>query len=147
MKCYPLNGGFNAAICNAGGSAGGIGVNGYPVAYVTIQNVNNWKISCDGLKNRWGYSTLAPLVPYVMATSNIDGWNSPNCGKCYLVGGPAGARYITAIDQSVPAAGGGMRFDIHPQAFREIMGEKGKTGDGVAGFLEVASSKCKGNRG
>jgi expansin (peptidoglycan-binding protein) len=81
-----------------------------------------------------------------MSTSNIDGLNSPNCGKCYMVEGPAGARFITAIDQSVPAAGGGMRFDIHPQAFREIMGEKSKSGV-PAIFREVASSKCKGNKG
>ena len=134
LKCTPLNGGFNAAICNAGGSAGGIGLNGWPVAYVTILN---FKESVCGFNTRW--------LPYVMATSNIDGRDSPNCGKCYLVSGPAGTRFITAITKSVPAAGGGMHFDIHPQAFREIMGEKLKSGR--LKFLEVASSKCEGNRG
>lgn len=96
---------------------------------------------------RWGYSTIDPMAPYVAATS-ISGWNSPNCGKCFQVVGTAGTVYLTAIDQCVPGPGGGMHFDIHPTAFRELMGDAGVTaGVGYASFQEVASSNCRGNKG
>jgi hypothetical protein len=151
MKCTP--GGCGGG---SGGGSGGGGGGGGSSAYVTYHNYGNNDPfipgpSCSdgqyGLVTRWGYSTLAPLAPYVMATS-ISGWNSPNCGKCYEVSGPAGTRYITAIDQCAPDVGGGMHFDIHPQAFREVMGDAGVfAGSGRANFREVASSNCKGNRG
>ena len=96
---------------------------------------------------RWGYTTIDPMAPYVMATS-VSGWNSPNCGKCYRVSGPAGTRYVTAIDQCGPAPGGGMHFDIHPTAYREIMGDSGVfNGSGYVTYSEVSSWNCRGNRG
>ena len=98
---------------------------------------------------RWDYSTIDPMAPYVTATS-VSGWNSPNCGKCYGVSGPAGTRYITAIDQCAPGPGGIMHFDIHihPTAYREVMGESGVfAGSGYVTFSEVSSSNCRGNKG
>ena len=82
-------------------------------AYVTYHNYFAGQplnqVACSdgryGLTTRWGYSTIDPMAPYVMATS-VSGWNSPNCGKCYRVSGPAGTRYITAIDQCAPGPGG-----------------------------------------
>jgi len=41
-----------------------------------------------------------------------------------------------------------MHFDIHPQAFRELMGDAGVTaGTGYVTYKEVSSSRCRGNKG
>jgi hypothetical protein len=126
LKCTPLSGGvFIPSICMASGHA--------PTPPTTttgsledwVQCSSNWQplnqVSCSdgryGLMTRWGYSTIDPMAPCVMTTSFSD-WISPNCGKCYRVSGPAGTRFVTAIDQCSPAPGGGMHFDIHPTAYR-----------------------------
>jgi len=109
------------------------------------------QVSCSdgqhGLVTRWGYSTIDPMAPYVAATSS-SGWNSPNCGTCFEVAGTAGTVYLTAIDQCASGPGGEMHFDIHPAAFRELMGEAGvAAGVGHAAFREVAAASCRGNKG
>jgi len=128
---------------------------GGATAYVTYHNYYAGQpltqVSCSdgqtGLITRWGYSTIDPMAPYVAATS-VSGWNSPNCGNCYEVVGAVSTVYLTAIDQCAPAPNGGMHFDIHPTAFRELMGDAGVTaGVGYVTFREVASSSCRGNRG
>jgi len=43
---------------------------------------------------------------------------------------------------------GEMHFDIHPDAYRQLMGDSGVfAGSGYVTFKEVASSRCKGNKG
>ena len=97
---------------------------------------------------RWGYSTIDPMLPYVTATS-FSNWNSPYCGQCYECVGPAGTVYLTAIDQVVaPSPGGELHFDVHPDAYREMMGDAGvQAGSGYLVYREVASFMCRGNLG
>jgi hypothetical protein len=41
-----------------------------------------------------------------------------------------------------------MHFDIHPEAYKELMGDKGVfDGSGYITYKEVASSNCRGNKG
>jgi hypothetical protein len=43
---------------------------------------------------------------------------------------------------------GEMHFDIHPDAFKELMGQTGyNAGTGYVTYKEVASSNCRGNKG
>jgi hypothetical protein len=87
------------------------------------------------------------MAPYVAAVSNIE-WNSPNCGKCYQIVGWAKTIYVTAIDQCGAGPSGETHFDIHPDGYRELMGDAGVTaGSGYVTYKEVASSYCKGNKG
>ena len=62
-----------------------------------------------------------PMIPYVTATS-VSSWNSPNCGNCYEVTGAAGTIFLTAIDLTVAGPAGEMHFDMHPDAFTDLMG-------------------------
>ena len=85
------------------------------------------------------------MLPYVTATS-ISSWNSLNCGSCYELTGAAGTVFLTAIDLTVPGPAGEMHFDMHPDAFTELMGGLA-VGVGYVTFREVAHVNCRGNLG
>merc|ERR1719410_135717 len=120
-------------------------------AYITWHNYYDGQpvteVSCsdgeNGLIEKYGYSTLDPLIPYVAATSNVM-WNSPNCGNCYAVSANDKTVYVTAIDQCGKGPNGEMHFDMHPVAFQELFGSV-DVGIGSASFNEVSVSFCKGN--
>ena len=65
-------------------------------------------VSCSdgthGLITRYGWQKQSdiPRFPYIGGSSDIAGWNSPNCGMCYSVTyAPTGKRiFVLAIDHT-----------------------------------------------
>lgn len=67
-------------------------------------NVVSCSDGANGLITRYGWQTQSqiPRFPYIGGSSDIAGWNSPNCGTCYSVTyGPTGKQvFILAIDHT-----------------------------------------------
>lgn len=56
----------------------------------------------NGLSTK-GFPTLGalPRFPLIAASSQIAGWNSPNCGKCYAVTYGPTTVFVIAVDRAV----------------------------------------------
>jgi len=102
----------------------------------------------NGLMTRLGYSTIAPLFPYVTAASFAT-WNSPRCGDCIALTSGSKTIHVTVIDQcGAGISGTNAHFDIAPDAFNELLGAAGvSAGHGLPSWSVVASNLCKGNSG
>ena len=68
------------------------------------------------------------------------------CGTCYAVTSSIATVLVTAIDQCGLGPSGEMHFDMHPDAFNELLGSDGvAAGSGYATFRAVDPSNCVGN--
>ncbi|KAJ3040768.1 hypothetical protein HDV00_010525 [Rhizophlyctis rosea] len=75
---------------------------GYDTTYDN-PNLSTTSIACSDGKNGLstkGYKTLGsiPKFPNVAAAFTIEGWNSPQCGKCYRLKYEGRTVYVTAVD-------------------------------------------------
>ncbi|KAL0638599.1 hypothetical protein Q9L58_002325 [Maublancomyces gigas] len=79
------------------------------VAYTTVfddASVSTLNVACsdgiNGLATK-GFPTLGslPKFPFIAASSQIAGWNSPNCGKCYSVTYGPKTVFVIAVDRAV----------------------------------------------
>lgn len=103
-------------------------------------------VSCsngvNGLMSQ-GYSTFnsLPGFPLIGGAPTVDGWNSPNCGKCYQIHYQEGNIDNTINMLAVDAAPGG--FNLGLQAMNELTnGMAVQLGRVQASYSEVDRSLC-----
>lgn len=146
------NGGDDGDSTGDDGNTGGEGERAYITYHLYYAGQSTNELSCsdgaNGLQQQYGYFTIDPLIPYLSAVSNLA-WNSPVCGTCYELSDSSTQSgttvYVTAVDQCGSGPQGVMHFDMHPDAFTELMGQAGiAAGSGYATFRAVDESMCHG---
>lgn len=80
------------------------GTAAYDTTYDTA-SLSTLVIACsDGVNGLYtkGYQTLGslPKFPYIGASAEVPGWNSPNCGKCYAVTYGSTTINVLAVDHA-----------------------------------------------
>lgn len=107
-----------------------------------IASLSTLSVTCsDGQNGLYtkGYSTLGslPKFPFVAAMSTIDGWNSPNCGKCYALTYLTRTINVIAVDRAVEGV-------VLSRAALDALTDGQATALGRVGvtWVEVASSVC-----
>ncbi|KAJ5113147.1 hypothetical protein N7456_001681 [Penicillium angulare] len=103
---------------------------------VACSNGNN------GLESN-GYSTLGslPTFPLIGASPTVDGWNSPNCGKCYELRYQSGGVDRTIHVLAVDACARG--FDLSLEAMNRLTDGQGvRLGRVDATYRQVDNGVC-----
>lgn len=90
-----------------------------------------------------GYSTFdsLPNFPFIGGAPTVEGWNSPNCGKCYRLNYKNEVFENTITMLAVDAAPGG--FNLGQQAMNALTnGRAVELGRVQATYTEVDRSQC-----
>lgn len=115
------------------------------VAYTSTYddpNLSTLNLACsdgiNGLATK-GYPTLGslPKFPFIAASSQIAGWNSVNCGKCYAVTYGTKTVNVIAVDRAVNG------FVMSKGAMDELTGgQAAMLGRIQANWVEAPASAC-----
>ncbi|CAF1558914.1 unnamed protein product, partial [Didymodactylos carnosus] len=125
---------------------------GYATYHLYSSDTPLTSVACsdglNGLISKYGYNSVAPLYPYVMAMSGVS-WNSPQCGTCWKITNEATGTSvnIAVIDGAGSVDGYGAHFDISPDAFNQLDSGSGAgmaAGHMIVQYEQVDTSSCQG---
>lgn len=119
------------------------------VSYDTIydtSSLSTLSLSCsdgvNGLYNKYPTLGDVPGFPNVGATTEVAGWNSPNCGGCYKIYYAGVTLYVTAVDRAT-ASSGGAAFVLSKAAMNTLTGGNAEfLGRVNASYIPADKSLC-----
>lgn len=108
------------------------------------------KVACsdgaNGLITKYHYQTLGnlPKFPYVAASSQVAGWNSPQCSRCFGLTVGKNVIFVAAVDHAGPVSPStGAAFNIGKTAFDILSDGQGTAPGRLQGtFVPVKASRC-----